>query len=172
MKLLSAMYALSQIHIAEAPPSPLPLNNPLTFITAGLAKFTVLNADTGNRYTYKVVAPTVETQAGGKVKNRDATVRFVSVLTGADNETDYTFAGTIFLAPQDNSAVFRFKKGVRPTQSAQVFNWYFEHLIAGNLPPQIETYHEGCCGRCGRTLTVPESILSGYGPECITKVGR
>ncbi len=26
--------------------------------------------------------------------------------------------------------------------------------------------HEGRCGRCGRTLTVPESVTEGIGPEC------
>jgi len=31
-------------------------------------------------------------------------------------------------------------------------------------------FHEGACGRCGRTLTVPESIASGFGPECIRYV--
>jgi len=26
------------------------------------------------------------------------------------------------------------------------------------------------CGRCGRVLTVPESVESGFGPECIGRL--
>jgi hypothetical protein len=32
-------------------------------------------------------------------------------------------------------------------------------------------WHEGRCGRCGRKLTVPESIESGFGPECASILG-
>ncbi|MGQ4872128.1 MAG: DUF6011 domain-containing protein, partial [Candidatus Thorarchaeota archaeon] len=32
------------------------------------------------------------------------------------------------------------------------------------LPEKVRIWHEGKCGRCGRRLTVPESIESGYGP--------
>jgi hypothetical protein len=28
-------------------------------------------------------------------------------------------------------------------------------------------WHEGSCARCGKKLTVPESIESGFGPECV-----
>lgn len=42
-----------------------------------------------------------------------------------------------------------------------------EHAIAGGvIPPSLEVWHEGRCGRCGRALTVPESIASGIGPVC------
>jgi hypothetical protein len=30
----------------------------------------------------------------------------------------------------------------------------------------MELWHEGRCGKCGRALTVPESIESGLGPVC------
>jgi hypothetical protein len=39
------------------------------------------------------------------------------------------------------------------------------------MPDGVVIWHEGRCGRCGRRLTVPESIESGYGPECIGKIG-
>jgi hypothetical protein len=39
-----------------------------------------------------------------------------------------------------------------------------------DLPESLEIWHEGSCLRCGRKLTVPESIESGYGPECIKSV--
>lgn len=39
------------------------------------------------------------------------------------------------------------------------------------LMEQAEWWHEGVCGRCGRRLTVPESIETGFGPECRKSVG-
>jgi len=32
-----------------------------------------------------------------------------------------------------------------------------------------EFWHDGNCGRCGRTLTNPDSLATGIGPECIKK---
>ena len=32
-----------------------------------------------------------------------------------------------------------------------------------SLPTFIEIWHEGKCGKCGRTLTVPDSIINGLG---------
>ena len=59
-------------------------NNLVQFITAGNALFTLENTATGNRFTFRVRQP------------GDDKPHFVSVLTGADNESDYTFLGTIF----------------------------------------------------------------------------
>jgi hypothetical protein len=36
----------------------------------------------------------------------------------------------------------------------------------GVLGRLLEVWHEGRCGRCGRALTVPESVERGIGPEC------
>jgi hypothetical protein len=38
-------------------------------------------------------------------------------------------------------------------------------MVTGNhgQSEQIKIYHEGKCARCGRPLTVPESIESGFG---------
>ena len=60
------------------------MNNLVQFITAGNALFTLENTATGNRFTFRVRQP------------GDDKPHFVSVLTGADNESDYTFHGTIF----------------------------------------------------------------------------
>ena len=60
------------------------MKDTLQFILAGNALFTVENAQTGNRFTFKVRKPD------------DDKPHFVSVLTGADNEHDYSFLGTVF----------------------------------------------------------------------------
>ena len=50
------------------------------------------------------------------------------------------------------------------------FDFCFKALSAGSMRG-FEIWHEGKCGRCGRKLTVPESIACGFGPECIGMVG-
>lgn len=129
------------------------------FITAGKAIFTLRNESTGNRFTFKVT----------KFQPEDGkpAMHFVKVLTGSDNNSSYTFIGTIF-----NDGVYKHSKRSPITpdaQSVKAFEWFVQHVE--KLPAVVKVYHEGRCGRCGRRLTVPESILSGFGPECISLVG-
>jgi hypothetical protein len=124
------------------------------FVTAGRARFTLLNTQTGNRFTYRVST------------NRDASTYFVHLLSGPDNESDYRYLGFI----KHGNYIHGGRKtniGIS-AQGAQVFAWFWRNL--GKLPAQVEVHHEGRCGRCGRALTVPESISIGLGPECAGKV--
>lgn len=123
------------------------------FILAGDAVFALLNPETGTRFTYAVRTPQGE-----------ARPHFVSVLTGPDNRHDYTFVGTIF----DGLA---FRHGRRSpidinAPSVRAFAWAWRR-IALLLPiAPAELWHEGRCGKCGRTLTDPASIAAGLGPTC------
>ena len=135
------------------------------FILAGKADFTIRNEASGGRYTYRVRAPMKETEKGGLKTDHEAKVRFVKVLTGPENGSDYTFVGTIFI---DNGG-FRWspKSRVgRDAKSVKAFEWLWARLQNPEPMATVKVYHEGKCGRCGRKLTVPESILSGFGPEC------
>ena len=125
----------------------------LDFILAGKAIFTVRNTETMNRFTYKVRA------------SKDGKVYFVSVLTGTDNNTNYSYIGTIF----DKTRFVHTSKSKIKKDATSVlgFTYLFRHLLKKDLDPCYTFYHEGRCGRCGRRLTDPESIESGYGPECI-----
>jgi hypothetical protein len=93
---------------------------------------------------------------------------FVNLLTGPDNISNYTYMGTI------HRGVFKATtKSKHPdSTSFKAFHWFWNKLTMHELDkfPQFAFYHEGRCGRCGRRLTVPESIESGYGPECINKI--
>lgn len=124
------------------------------FILAGNATFTIVSAKTGTRFTYKIRAKNV---AVGR------TLYFVSVLTGSDNENDFTFLGTIF-----DGKDFRHSTKSHISQdapSARAFAWCFGRILADTLT-DASVHHEGKCGRCGRKLTVPSSIEIGLGPEC------
>ena len=129
--------------------------NTKTFALAGNATFTVTSVKTGTRFTYKVRQPNPEAP------------HFVKVLTGSDNENSYTFLGTIF-----SDGTFRHgkKSPIGPdAPSSKAFSYVWTHL--DELTGKVEIHHEGKCCRCGRKLTVPESIESGIGPECREKMG-
>ena len=55
-------------------------------------------------------------------------------------------------------------------QSALAFNWVWRAISTDNVPEFVSVHHAGRCGRCGRKLTVPTSIESGFGPDCLGKV--
>lgn len=134
--------------------SPAVVADPARFALAGNATFTIVSKKTGTRFTYRVR----QAETGG--------AHFVSVLTGADNESDYAFLGTIF--PR---GFFHGKKSRigADAPSAKAFAWFWRHVVQGKVDG-CEVWHEGKCGRCGRKLTVPESIETGLGPECAGRV--
>lgn len=120
------------------------------FVFAGKAHFTLRSAKTGTRFTYKVR------------KSDDDKLFFVSILNGPDNYTNYVYAGIIFA---DKPNILRWTKKSKVTKDSPAFKaatWFFQNMSSKN----VEFYHEGKCGRCGRKLTVPESIERGLGPVC------
>ena len=123
------------------------------FILAGNARFTIKNTMTGNRFTFHVRKPS------------DEKPHFVRLLTGSDNSRDYSFLGTIF-----DGRTYRHgqRSSVdRDAMSNRAFAYVWGLLANGeDIPESVEIYHEGSCGRCGRRLTVPDSVISGFGPDC------
>jgi Family of unknown function (DUF6011) len=139
----------------------------LKFMLAGDARITIVNSDTKSRFTYRISAPSKETERGGKVRDFAANVRFVNL---ADNEGTFAFLGTIFL--QDRA--FRYSRKSRVSMAAPsvvLFHDVFKMLVTDLVDEFISIFHEGVCGRCGRTLTVPTSIASGFGPDCAALLG-
>jgi len=122
---------------------------------AGNATMTLVSKKTGTRYTFKVRAA------------KDGKLHFVSLLTGSNNENDFSYIGII---PQDKR--FRTTAKTAAPESAPVkgFGWAFSKLAAGEMPEALEVWHEGKCCKCGRKLTVPSSVASGIGPECAAKM--
>jgi hypothetical protein len=134
-----------------------------TYMLAGHAKLTLTSERTGARYTYKI--DRAKDRDSGEPKN----VWFVSLLTGQDNTSDYNYMGML-----NADGSFRTTAKSRlPADSKPVlgFAYLVNNLMADRMPPQMEVRHEGTCGRCGRALTVPESVDRGIGPECFGKMG-
>jgi len=126
----------------------------LNFILGGKSFVTFLNTKTDNRFTFKVV------------KHKKDDIYFVNVLTGPDV---YTFVGSIRNGVYKHSPKSHISN---EAQSVKVFNYILNKLSTNNLPDFIEIYHDGKCGKCGRQLTVPDSIETGFGPECAKSLSK
>ena len=131
------------------------LNNSdaLKFIFAGNSTTTFLNSETENRFTYRVK------------KAKDSNLFFVSVLTGPEQ---YSYLGTVSNGNYKHGK----KSNFTNAQSEKVFSYVLNKLKTESLPDCIEIWHEGKCGKCNRPLTVPSSIETGIGPECIKTLSK
>lgn len=138
------------------------------FILAGRAVFTVAGKE--RRFTFRINRKESENP-----RYPDPSY-FVGVLTGEsrtreEGGTNYAYVGLL----DGRTGQVKFTKGskIQPTAPAAVaLQWTLARVWAGReLPPPAAIYHEGRCGRCGRPLTVPESILTGFGPECAGLLG-
>lgn len=86
---------------------------------------------------------------------------------GGDNT--YTYLGSIDVyANGQQCSQFKFgsKELKESDKSVVAFSCMLRHLKAGRIPENAEFWCEGRCGSCGRALTVPEGIKTGFGPEC------
>ncbi len=133
----------------------------LAFVLAGSSRFTLVSKETGKRLTFWVRKPSRFTEQQPY---------FVKIMYGPDNEKSYAFLGLIF-----NRATYRLGRKSAfawesPAQKA--FAWFWVQLKLGRLSDKMEFWHEGRCGRCGRTLTVPSSVEAGIGPECAGAMGQ
>lgn len=139
----------------------------ITFATAvkgrHKALVTIFNAETGGHRTYMF----------NRDPKSDTSPVFVSLLRGSDpeNKRDYTFIGTIF---SDNNFKHSPKSQVgadSPGVAGFKFTW--ERCQNNTLPEKVKVLHHGRCGRCGRLLTSPDSLMErrGIGPVCAEKLG-
>jgi Family of unknown function (DUF6011) len=148
--------------MAKLPPlPPAPLSSAhlaRQFMLAGNATFTLKSKKTGTHFTFKVRAPKDE----GKPDNG---FRFVSLMTGSDNESSFSYFGYfrrgVFLHGGAKAKVGHDAPGVT------ALRWAWAELSQDRMPGQLEVWHAGCCGRCGRKLTHPTSLSTGFGPECV-----
>ena len=116
---------------------------------AGSAIFTV-TSPTGTSFTFRVrrADPRPDT----------APTWFVGVLSGPDNTAAYTYLGFV----REGQYIPGRKVG-QDAPSQKAATWLMPRIAAGRLPATVEFRTSG---RCGRTLTTPESIDRGIGPEC------
>ena len=148
----------NQASTPDAGPVTAPLIDAKAFILAGKAIFTIIGLS--NRYTFKVQ----RREADGNRYQQDA--YFVSLLTGPENTSDYTYLG--MLEPISGHVRLTRKSSYRDDSTpVKAIRWAVERIWRNQpIPAPAAIMHAGRCRRCGRLLTVPASIVSGFGPEC------
>jgi hypothetical protein len=139
------------------------------FLLAGSAIFTIVSKRTGNRKTFKV------SQAKGEDKKG---LFFVNLLVGSNNVEDYKYLGALFVKSSRGPAAdfethpslgWKLNKQSWGTEAGEAVEYLVRHLNGAtdhDLFERAEIWHEGRCGKCGRTLTTPDSIATGLGPVC------
>lgn len=129
----------------------------IDFMLAGNATVTLHSRKSDKHYTYKVRKDS---------RKGPGSPWFVNILTGPNNESDFHYMG-IIPDGEKKEIVWTNKSWVKSNSpSFMGFRYVFERLMKGIMPQDVAIYHDGRCGRCGRTLTTPESVLRGIGPEC------
>jgi hypothetical protein len=135
----------------------------IAFMLAGNAHVTFQSRRTGTRFTYRI------RQAPERHCEQRQPPHFVSVLTGSDNDTGYSYLGCVY--DRRSYAHGRKSRIARDAPSAVAFAWVWRKLVAGEMHPELAVYHEGRCGACGRRLTDPLSISRGMGSSCWERFG-
>lgn len=126
------------------------------YILAGNAKFTVENPKTKNRGTFKI-----------SINKTQKNMYFCSYNYAYE---EFKFFGLIFVDDTRKNPKFVLGKGKdSKAQSAIIMDYLINKYLYLNSPNFLNVYHFGKCGKCGRTLTVPESIKSGIGPFCASR---
>ena len=139
------------------------LNQALKFILAGKCEFVLYSTKINDKFEYKLT----------KKESKNKENEFIYFLnTKVDGE--FKYAGVIWFDDKTNE--FRFGQGAKGQLEGNHLNirsllFVLNKLNLGGEPQHCEVYHVGTCGRCGKKLTTPESILTGLGPECCKKVG-
>lgn len=87
-------------------------------------------------------------------------------MTGPDNESSFTYMG--IFNPETNEIKLTAKsKYTEDTKPVKVVRWAVKAVANKvTLPEGYSIQHAGTCCRCGRTLTTPDSVNRGWGPEC------
>ena len=145
------------------------------FFVAGNATFTVkvpeafaTKYDTLLHYTFKVQ----QSEPSEKWPNP---AHFIKLLTGPDNTSDFNFLGK--LNPVTGEVTISAKSCVgEGAWSLRIVRRVMAQMFEGEGIAAIKATgwdidHMGKCGRCGRPLTVPESIECGIGPDCAEIMG-
>ncbi len=143
------------------------------FFLAGKATFTIVfpaefaetNCLNAERYTFRITHK--------EESDRGPECWFVSLLTGQDNENDFSYLGML----DAQTGAVRLTRASRFTEDSWAVK-IVRRVLARGLAGEIglveaagwKVLPSSRCARCNRALTTPRSIEIGLGPDCEEKV--
>lgn len=130
-------------------------------LLAGRARLTITNPATGRWIKLHMK------QRKDRATGKPGTCYFLSLALLGDGDAGYRYTGAFF---SDSN---RFKPANDLAQDPnlqRVTDWVLKAIQNPELLQSCEIEHAGKCCSCGRTLTHPESIQTGLGPECFERV--
>lgn len=141
------------------------------FVFAGNSIFTLVSRKTGNRFTFRLRKPKPNKQ---RPTSRD--MYFCSLYV----RNTYLYfgyvirkeeGGYVFINAKPNKTKIDTSDNVQ-LMGVKTLLWFLRQLEnKSDMLNAIDFWHEGRCGKCGRPLTVPESIDTGIGPHCVKILG-
>ena len=139
------------------------LDRALRFILAGQAEFKIISGKTGKEFYYKVIKKEAFT-TGNPNENK-----YIYWINGGENFDNMVYLGTIFF--NNVNKTFNFSRGIngRGNSNSKIvisIIYLLNKLYEGKYNTNIEVYHNGNCGKCGKQLTEVYSILTGLDSEC------
>jgi hypothetical protein len=158
----------------------------IEYVLGGSAKFTLINQETQNRFLfavkrhYKMKYISYQDAKKTKVEDKFLTVyimrhkggvlEMVQIGRLCDTKEKFPFewkgyVGYAWLSEQQQLGF-------------TAVRWLFDKLKAyvedptnaNLLPEQVEVWHTGHCGKCGRKLTDLKSLQDGIGPVCVRRI--
>lgn len=129
----------------------------LKFMLGGKAYLTFKSLKTGDSFTYLVKRADTF---------RHSNKYWCYVLTGPNNQSDYSFIGVLYTGNMLPEFTASDKEMSKEALSIKTFEWLIKRFIERKTIPNLEVWHLGLCSKCGRPLTDPESIRLGIGPVC------
>jgi len=129
--------------------------NAATFIRGKNATFTVRSLNTDKHYTF---------QANKSPGQKD--IWFIAALVGPD---EWSYVG--MLTEEGKLVLTKASKFKPDSPVVGALRWVFHQVfVKQEIPESLEIMHEGTCANCGRRLTHPSSLETGFGPECAKKL--
>lgn len=139
----------------------------LQFMLAGCSEFTLVSGKTGTKLRYKLDKKV-------SIQSKDGENQFIYWLNTTEKSGTPIYAGVVYFDTNDNQ--FKFGKGARGNLNKEDIRvksllYVLNNLYNNNIQINVKIFHTGKCGKCGKKLTDPVSILTGLGPHCAKQCG-
>lgn len=143
----------------------------LQFMLAGCSEFILVSGKTGTKLRYKLDKKLSTQNLNTNSSDED---QFIYWLNTGEKSGTLIYGGVLFFDSNDNQ--FKFGKGARGNLlktdiRIKSLLYVLNNLYKNNTQINVKIYHVGKCGKCGKKLTDPVSILTGLGPHCAKQCG-